>query len=706
MENIPASMPQPITASASKGRSARSDPPKPPHPGRLIVFEGLDGVGKTTQIELLADKLRERGLPVVITTWNSSRLISKAIKRAKKAKLLTPYLYSTLHAADFMYRLENVILPAIRDGAIVIADRYAYTALARDLARNVDRRWVESLYALAPKPDLAFYCSASVEETLLRIIDRNGGGPPSYYESGMDVTPHGDPEASFREFQARVASEYERITKDFGLIEIDASASIADVHEYVVSIVEQRLRGWNAGESSVPHAGSSDSGRIGRGGLKGSARSHAAPSRHLFPGRLVVIESADKEAASRQANLLYNELLTLGYDVRLAPAGKSWVGIGIARKALKKGVLSPQARVILSAAEIALYYEQEIIPALTAGSVIIMDGYVAGLYTDAVAKGIQPGWFDAMSQIFHIKPDRTILIDVPLRDVMRQRPKAPAAASVHDFIHESSGDVMIQSRIIDIYKELAESDCWGRVTPAAAEKDLQRAILADVGQTILPALRHEFPNNALGEIFGLFSRYDRDFDHPRKVAALALSLFDQTVHLHGYGDWDRMILFCAAMLHDIGHALSETRHEEFTFEAIIRHHFDLISDYERELIANIAYLHRQQLSKLNFRHLGLLKEPDQLRVKRLAALLRIADALDESGRRAVHEVRCYEENGIVYLDLHAVAKALPERTAAERKADLFENVYRKTIEVVRNRREKLARRGRRLEAEPIEPRNL
>jgi len=266
-------------------------------PGYLIVFEGLDGAGKTTQIGLLAHRLRQKGLPVVITSWNSSRLISKAIKRAKKAQLLTPYLYSTLHAADFMYRLENIIMPALQDGAIVIADRYAYTALARDLSRNVDRRWVESLYALAPKPDLAFYCTASVEESLGRIVDRNGGAPPGFYESGMDVLPHEDPNRSFREFQTRVANEYDRIRKEFGLIEIDATASIPEVQEYVTSVVEERLNQRGRGEG---RAGISENPNVARRGLKGASRIDAAarPIAHNYPGRLVVIESADKHAWS------------------------------------------------------------------------------------------------------------------------------------------------------------------------------------------------------------------------------------------------------------------------------------------------------------------------------------------------------------------------------------------------------------------------
>ena len=176
--------------------------------GRLIIFEGLDGAGKTTQIELLSRHLQDRGQPVVVTRWNSSRLISKAIKRAKKAQLLTPYLFSTLHAADFIYRLENIIIPSLYEGYFVIADRYVYTALARDVARNVDRAWVEHLYALAPKPDIAFYCKTTINETLERVIERRDGESPSFYESGMDVIENNDPHEAFREFQSRIETEY------------------------------------------------------------------------------------------------------------------------------------------------------------------------------------------------------------------------------------------------------------------------------------------------------------------------------------------------------------------------------------------------------------------------------------------------------------------------------------------------------------------
>src|SRR5689334_11338021 len=189
--------------------------------GRLIVFEGLDGAGKTTQIELLRKHLTQLGYPVVMTGWNSSRLISKAIKRAKKARLLTPHLYSALHAADFMYRLEHVILPALHEGYVVLADRYSYTGLARDLARGIDRSWVEEIYALSLVPDLAFYCTTPIEEALGRIIGREGGGSPAYYEAGMDVGSGSDPIAAYRAFQARVAAEYEWICRKYGLVDVD-----------------------------------------------------------------------------------------------------------------------------------------------------------------------------------------------------------------------------------------------------------------------------------------------------------------------------------------------------------------------------------------------------------------------------------------------------------------------------------------------------
>ena len=123
------------------------------YPGKLFVVEGIDGSGKTTQLALLAKWLSAAGHPVVVTEWNSSALVKAATKTGKKKNSLTPMTFSLLHATDFADRLLYNIVPPLKAGMIVLADRYAYTAFARDAARGVDRRWVRELYSFAVKPD-------------------------------------------------------------------------------------------------------------------------------------------------------------------------------------------------------------------------------------------------------------------------------------------------------------------------------------------------------------------------------------------------------------------------------------------------------------------------------------------------------------------------------------------------------------------------
>ena len=125
------------------------------YPGKLFVVEGIDGSGKTTQLALLAKWLSAAGHPVFVTEWNSSALVKAATKTGKKKNALTPMTFSLLHATDFADRLLYNIIPPLKAGMIVLADRYAYTAFARDAARGVDRRWVRELYSFAVKPDLA-----------------------------------------------------------------------------------------------------------------------------------------------------------------------------------------------------------------------------------------------------------------------------------------------------------------------------------------------------------------------------------------------------------------------------------------------------------------------------------------------------------------------------------------------------------------------
>ncbi len=214
-----------------------------PHafPGKLFVVEGIDGSGKTTQLGLLAKWLAAAGRPVFVTEWNSSPLVKAATKAGKKKNELTPTTFSLLHATDFADRLMYRIIPPLKAGMIVLADRYAYTAFARDASRGVDRQWVRELYGFAVRPDVALYFRVPVEVALDRLLARRA--KLKYYEAGMDTGWSRDPSESFRLFQGKVLSEYDRIVLEYGLRTIDATASIAAQQRLVRDIVsEEQVR--------------------------------------------------------------------------------------------------------------------------------------------------------------------------------------------------------------------------------------------------------------------------------------------------------------------------------------------------------------------------------------------------------------------------------------------------------------------------------
>lgn len=193
-------------------------------PGRLIVVEGIDGSGKSTQISLLSQWLRLRGYAVAFSEWNSSPLVRETTRRGKKKEMFTPTTFSLIHATDFADRLERYIQPLLKAGAIVCADRYAYTAFARDVVRGVDRAWVRNLYRFAPQPNLAFYFKVPLEVALGRIL--GGRNALKYYEAGMDVGLSRNIEESFRIFQGRILAEYESMIEEMGFHVIDATRSI------------------------------------------------------------------------------------------------------------------------------------------------------------------------------------------------------------------------------------------------------------------------------------------------------------------------------------------------------------------------------------------------------------------------------------------------------------------------------------------------
>lgn len=191
--------------------------------GTLICVEGIDGSGKSTQLGLLRDWLKSSGKDVIYTEWNSSPLISQTTKLAKKKNLLSPRTFSLLHAVDFADRLKQVIAPALKAGFIVLADRYAYTAFARDVARGVDADWVREVYDFAIKPDLAIYFDIDPETSLQRICFNRA---PKFYEAGMDLKLSNDPYESYILFQSRVVHEYKKMLDEYGIIKLDATDSI------------------------------------------------------------------------------------------------------------------------------------------------------------------------------------------------------------------------------------------------------------------------------------------------------------------------------------------------------------------------------------------------------------------------------------------------------------------------------------------------
>jgi len=222
----------------SEQPSARTTPHS--YSGKLIIVEGIDGSGKSTQLFLLHKWLESKGYKVFFTEWNSSELVRDTTKKGKKNKSLTPTTFSLLHATDFASRLYHDILPPLKAGMIVLADRYMYTAFARDVVRGVSPDWVRKLYNFAIRPDMAFYFKVPIEMAISRLL---GGtrGQFKYYEAGMDMNLSQDIIESFRMFQSRILNQYDKIVDEFGLITMDATQDIAAQQNEMRRLVEEAL---------------------------------------------------------------------------------------------------------------------------------------------------------------------------------------------------------------------------------------------------------------------------------------------------------------------------------------------------------------------------------------------------------------------------------------------------------------------------------
>jgi len=213
-----------------------------PTKGKLIIVEGIDGSGKSTQIDLVYKWLQDKGKSVYFSEWNSSPLVKSTTKLGKKQRLFTPTTFSLIQATDFADRWENHLLPMLEAGVIVIADRYAFTGFARDVARGVDRKWVRNLYSFAFQPDLALYFQIDIDTAVERILASRS--KIKYYEAGMDLGLSDKKITSFRLFQGRVLEEYEKMAGEFNFNIIDAKQPVEKQQKDIRALVNTMLRGW------------------------------------------------------------------------------------------------------------------------------------------------------------------------------------------------------------------------------------------------------------------------------------------------------------------------------------------------------------------------------------------------------------------------------------------------------------------------------
>jgi dTMP kinase len=199
--------------------------------GKLIVVEGIDGSGKSTQVHLLEKWLSYKGISVFKTEWNSSEMVKEITSKGKKKGQLTPTTFSLLHATDFADRYERNILPLLRAGYFVLADRYIYTAFVRDVVRGCNPKWVRNVYDFAIKPHITFYFRVPVDIAVDRILV--GRPKLKYYEAGMDLNLSNDPYESYRIFQGRIIEQYDSMSDSEGFTVIDGTLNIEEQQKLV-----------------------------------------------------------------------------------------------------------------------------------------------------------------------------------------------------------------------------------------------------------------------------------------------------------------------------------------------------------------------------------------------------------------------------------------------------------------------------------------
>ena len=215
---------------------------KEEYPGKLIVIEGTDGVGRSTHTALLRTWLESRGHAVLDTGMTRSVLAARGIKEAKTGTTLGRVTMQLFYATDFIDRLENEMLPALHAGFVVLTDRYIYSAIARAEVRGIDPVWIRKIYGMALVPDAVFYLRIKTAQQLVERLFSAGRGF-DYWESGMDLNLGEDLYDSFIEYQSRLLKVFDRLTGEYGFQVLNASRSVrtvsADLRRAITKVLDE-----------------------------------------------------------------------------------------------------------------------------------------------------------------------------------------------------------------------------------------------------------------------------------------------------------------------------------------------------------------------------------------------------------------------------------------------------------------------------------
>lgn len=218
--------------------------------GFLVVFEGIDGAGKTTQVKRLAEWLNEEDYSYVTTKWSSSKVLSDALWKAKRKKLLNPMSYSLLHASDMHLRYDSIVVPALKKGKVMICDRYYYTSLVRDEIRGIDPELLEEIYKDFRKPDLIFFCEVSPKIATERLLTDRG---VNYYSSGQDVGYRTKGvESTTERYEKDMSEHYEKLLKDEpNVVRLDMDQTEKEIAKEV-KVHMRKYLGLNEAKGNVP----------------------------------------------------------------------------------------------------------------------------------------------------------------------------------------------------------------------------------------------------------------------------------------------------------------------------------------------------------------------------------------------------------------------------------------------------------------------